>query len=382
MKRPIIFLLFIALTSNVLTAQPYPKGQYPFDNPYAFGLDLSFVNQREGQRNQVYYDTDGTPKPAMQIFRDHGFNWGRLMICNEPSPLGQSLEYVVAGAKDLKKYGYHFALDFMMSNGWANPMTQPTPDAWKEMKHEERVKAVYDFVFHVISTLKENGVMPEIVQIGNEIGNGFLWPDGRIWYGDEKRDQSHWKEVADYLNAGSKACRDLEDDTHKVKMMLQVDHGADLEMSYTFFTKMKEYNVDYDVVGYSFYPWSHGTLVDLRDNLYMTATIFGKPIIVIETGYYSTPSQYYTRKGVASPFPETPEGQKEWFQAVNEIVMNTPNNLGMGLFWWEPMSRGRGFFDDETRIAKPIVESFHKYAYPLIRADGNPRIYDFDEPQR
>lgn len=348
-------------------AQLFP---FPYDNDYAFGLDVSFVKQYEDQGTK-YYDQDGTEKPVLKMFREHGYNWARIMICNEPtSRLPQDLEYVVAAAKDAKQYGYRFLLDMMFSNGWANPMTQPTPSAWVDMNHKDRVKAVYDYVYKVVSRLKAEGVLPQTIQIGNEIGNGFLWPDGRVNYADPGN--SKWANVAEYLNAGARAVRALEDKDRKVKIMLHVDHGGDLEFSQTFFDKMKEFKVDYDVIGYSFYPWSHGTLMDLRDNLHMTALRYGKEIIVVETGYYWRESRYF--KDVPSAFPETPEGQKAWFDAVNEIVLNTPNALGRGVFWWEPMSRGRGFFDDDTRVAKPIIGAFEKYTLPLKRTDGQTRI--------
>lgn len=346
----------------------------PFENPYAFGLDLSFVLQAE-QAGRQYYDVDGTPADPWSIFRDHGYNWGRLMICNEPSSLGQDLDYVLRGAAKLKEHGYHFALDFMMSDGWANPMTQPTPSSFTGISHKERVKAFHDYVLEVITALKDAGTLPEIVQIGNEISNGVFWPDGRVFFGEEKRDRSRWKELCEYLNAGASAIRAVDDG---IQIMLHVDFGGDLEMSDIFFNNMEKYGVDYDMIGYSFYPWSHGSLMDLRDNLYYTIRKWRKPVMVIETGYYSVPSQYFERKGVKAPFPETPEGQKAWFQAVNEIVMAAPDNLGRGVFWWEPMFRGRGFFDDETHKAKPIVEAFEQYAYPMERADGNPRIWDFE----
>lgn len=341
----------------------------PFQNDYAFGLDLSFVKQHE-DRGEKYYDVDGKEKPALQIFSDHGYNWGRVMVCNEPSKLPQDLNYAIAQAKDLKKYDFHIALDMMFSNGWANPLTQPTPSLWVNMTHKERVKAVYDYVYHVVSSLKAEGVLPEMIQIGNEIGNGFLWPDGRVNYA--KPAESKWENVADYLKAGAKAIRELEDKQHKIKIMLHVDHGGDLEFSRTFFDKMKEFKVDYDVVGYSFYPWSHGNLMDLRENLRMTALRYGKEIIVVETGYYSTKNNYH--EPIPFPTPETPEGQKEWLQAVNEVVLATPNGLGRGVFWWEPMARGRGFFDDETHKAKPIVQAFEKYAFPKRRSDRQTRI--------
>ena len=381
MKRSIISLFAAALLlGGSLFAQSvsYSQGQLPYANPYAFGQDLSFVLQAE-RRGTVYYDIDGAQKSPWQIFRDHGFNWARLMICNEPSRLGQGLAYVQEGALKLKEHGYHFALDFMMSDGWSNPMTQPTPSSMANLTHEQRVKAFYDYVLRVMTTLKDQGTTPEIVQVGNEISNGAFWPTGRVFYGEEKRARSHWKEFTDYLKAGSRAVREVDPN---VQVMLHLDFGGDLEMSDIFFGKMIEYGVDYDVIGFSFYPWSHGTLMDLRDNLYYTIRKYRKPVYVIETGYYSEPSDYFEQKGVKGPYPETPEGQKHWLQSVHEIVMAAPDNLGRGVFWWDPMFRGRGFFDDKTRVAKPIVEAFEPWALSTVRPDGNPRIWDFEGDER
>lgn len=342
----------------------------PYHNPYAFGLDVSFVRQQEDNGGK-FMDTDSTIKPCLQIFREHGYNWGRIMICNEPvsGRLQQDIKYVTAAAQELKKYGYKFLLDYMMSNGWANPMTQPTPSLWKDMAHSDRVKAVYQYVRETMTSLKNAGVMPDMVQVGNEIGNGFLWPDGRIRY--DSLDLSRWKEFTDYLTAGIKAIREVAGRDGKVRIMLHVDHGGDIPMTKTFFSKMREYKIDYDVIGFSFYPWSHGTLTDLKDNLWFAAREYGKEIIVVETGYYWRTSNYFRK--AKPPVPETPQGQYEWLEAVNEIVMNTPGGLGRGVFWWEPMSRGRGYFDDNRKV-QPIVTAFEKYTLPADRTDGQTRI--------
>jgi arabinogalactan endo-1,4-beta-galactosidase len=342
----------------------------PYQNDYAFGLDVSFVKQREDNGEQ-YMDTDGVIKPCLQIFKDHGYNWGRIMICNEPtySRLPQDLEYVISAGQDLKRYGYRFLLDYMMSNGWANPMVQPTPSAWKDLSHPDRVEAVYQYIKETMTAFKEAGALPDMVQVGNEIGNGFLWPDGRIRY--DSLQLSKWENVVDYLTAGIKAIREVAGNEERIKIMLQVDHGGDIPMTRTFFDKMREYNVDYDVIGLSFYPWSHGTLMDLRDNLRFAANAYGKEIIVVETGYYWRASNYF--RDNPSPFPETPEGQRQWMESVNEIILDTPNGLGRGVFWWEPMRRGRGYFDEDRKV-QPIIHAFEKYALPVIRTDGQTRI--------
>lgn len=366
LRHPATWILVLLLTSG---SEVFAQN-LPYENDYAFGLDVSFVKQRE-DNGEKYLDTDSTIKPCLEIFREHGYNWGRVMICNEPtaSRLPQNLQYVISAGQDLKKNGYHFLLDYMFSNGWANPMVQPTPSAWKDLSHSDRVKAVYQYIRETMTALKDAGTMPDMVQIGNEIGNGFLWPDGRIRY--DTIQLSKWKNFSEYLAAGIKAVRDVAGKEHKVKIMLHVDHGGDVPMTKTFFDKMGEYKIDYDVIGLSFYPWSHGTLMDLRENLRFAATEYNKEIILVETGYYWRTSNYF--RSNKPPFPETPQGQRLWLEQVNEIVLNTPGGLGRGVFWWEPMSRGRGYFD-EGRKVQPIIHAFEKYALPVHRTDGQTRI--------
>lgn len=339
----------------------------PYANEYAFGVDVSFVKSRV-ERGGEFRD-GGTAKHPLAIFREHGYNWGRIHLCNEPVPrLPQTREYVIASARELRQHGMKFHLDLMFSNGWANPMLQPTPTLWENMTHEQRVQAVYEFCRDTLAAMRDADVLPHMVQVGNEIGNGFLWPSGRLYPEQDK--PSHWSNVADYLKAGIKGIREAAGD-RRIEIMLHVDHGGDVPLTRGFFDQMKQHGVDYDVIGLSFYPWSHGTLLDLRDNLRATALRYAKPIILVETGYYHQPSRDF--KETKPPFPETPEGQRRWLETVNEIVLNTPNGLGRGIFWWEPMMRGRGYFDEQGN-ALPIIEAVEPYALPVRRADGQSRL--------
>ena len=339
----------------------------PYHNDYAFGVDASFVKMHMDQGRE-YRDANEVKHP-LAIFRRHGYNWGRVHLCNGPvQRLPQTLEYVIASGQAIKQHGMKFHLDLMFSNSWANPTLQPTPSLWVDMSHTERVTAVYEFCRDSVASLRDANAMPDMVQVGNEIGNGFLWPEGRLYPLTEKTSQ--WVHVTDYLKAGIKGIKDAAQG-RPVKIMLHVDHGGDIPLTRLFFDTMKEHAVEYDVIGLSFYPWSHGTLLDLKDNLCFTAQRYGKEIILVETGYYFQSSRYF--RTTPPPFPETPEGQRQWLEAVNEIVMGTPNGLGRGIFWWEPMMQGRGYFDTQGH-AQPILQALHKYAYPLKRADGQNRL--------
>src|SRR5947209_8041074 len=148
--------------------------------PYVVGADLSFLRQTE--ERGVHFKDGGVEKPGLQIFRDHGYGWIRLRLFHTPStqprPLPNDLEYTLATAKDAKALGFKFLLDFHYSDTWADPAKQFTPKAWEGKSHAELVAAVRDYTRDTIAAFRAAGVMPEMVQIGNEITPGMLWPDG------------------------------------------------------------------------------------------------------------------------------------------------------------------------------------------------------------
>jgi arabinogalactan endo-1,4-beta-galactosidase len=140
--------------------------------------------------------------------------------------------------------------------------------------------------------------------------------------------------------------------------MIHIDKGGNRKATQAFFDKLNSYRVPYDVIGQSFYPWWHGSLADLRENLAFMANEYHKDIIVVEAAYNWRPTEY---KNKEAPFPETPEGQRQFLEQVNRAVLETPHGLGEGVFWWEPAVTGplrsRGFFGDDGN-ALPVITVF------------------------
>jgi arabinogalactan endo-1,4-beta-galactosidase len=145
------------------------------------------------------------------------------------------------------------------------------------------------------------------------------------------------------------------------KIMIHIDQGGNMARTKAFFDKFLSYGIDFDYIGQSYYPWWHGTLLDLRNNMIFMARAYRKPIILVEVAYCSVPTEYKLKK---APFEETAEGQKEFLQEVNNIVLQTPENLGAGIFWWEPATMGgrstRDFFDEKGNVL-PVISVFDKY---------------------
>ncbi len=318
---------------------------------YAVGADLSFLKQAE-DRGTVFKDNSAA-KPGLQIFRDHGYNWIRLRLFHTPNQLPNNLAYTIALAQAARQLGYKFLLDFHYSDTWADPGKQFIPKSWETMTHAQMVAALRDYTRDIIARFREAGVLPEMVQIGNEITNGMLWPDAKL--------PQNWDHFTDFIKAGIAGVEAGRGDQPRPRIMIHIDKGGDKAATRRFFDKLNTYQVDYDVIGQSYYPWWHGTLLDLRENLAFMANTYHKDIIVVEAAYNWMPGNYRNKP---APFPETPEGQKEFWDSVNQMVMAAPDGRGIGVFWWEPAVTGpltaRGFFDREGN-ALPVITVFDKY---------------------
>ncbi len=334
---PVLFALLIRL----------PAGA----SDYAIGADLSFLKQAE-DRGTVFKE-NGEGKPGLQIFKDHGYNWIRLRLFHTPTQLPNSLEYTIALAKAARELGFKFLLDYHYSDTWADPGKQFLPKAWEGKSHAELVEAVFEYTRDTTAAFRQAGVLPDMVQIGNEVSNGMLWPDGKL--------PANWDNFADLVKAGIAGVESGKGSQPRPRIMMHIDKGGNRVFTKNWFDKLHSYHINYDVIGQSYYPWWHGTLLDLRENLIFMAYEYRRDIIVVEAAYNWAPREYTKRP---APFPESPEGQREFWEEVNRAVQAAPLGLGKGVFWWEPAVSGarggRGFFDQDNN-ALPVMRVFDRF---------------------
>jgi arabinogalactan endo-1,4-beta-galactosidase len=152
---------------------------------FIIGADISWVQEQEA--NGIRWSDEGAEKDILAILKDHGFSWVRLRIFVNPSAEGGyskegfcDLAHTLEMARRIKAAGMGFLLDFHYSDTWADPGHQRKPQTWANRHGSDLEKAVYDHTRDVVEELKKQETLPDIVQIGNEISNGMLWPDGKV----------------------------------------------------------------------------------------------------------------------------------------------------------------------------------------------------------
>jgi beta-galactosidase len=281
------------------------------------GADISFLPQLEARG--MKFSDKGVTKDAISILKDHGVNYIRLRLFNNPSTdKGYSpkqgfcdLPHTLAMAKRIKAAGMKFLLDFHYSDYWADPQQQYLPVAWKGLSFNTLKDSFYRYTKEVLVQLKRQGTLPQMVQVGNEINHGLDWPDGHI---------GNMNQLADLLKEGVKAIRDVDP---SIIIMMHIALGGQNDESRFFLDNIINRGVPFDVIGESYYPKWHGTLDDLRNNLSDLALHYRKPVIVVE---YS-----------------------QLKQEVNDIAFNLPGDLGRGTCIWEPLNTWESIFDKDGK---------------------------------
>jgi arabinogalactan endo-1,4-beta-galactosidase len=324
---------------------------------YAVGADVSFLAKCE--QDGVVFKEDGQPRDVLGLLREHQYNWVRLRVFHDPAitadKLPNDLDYTLALAQRAKAKGFHILLDLHYSDTWADPEHQPMPAAWSRLKHKQLVQQVFAYTRDVIAAFAREGLMPDMVQVGNEVTTGMLWPDGKL--------PDNWDNFTDLLKAGIEGVDAGRGSAPKPRIMVHIERSGDYDAAVWFFDNLIAHHVHFDVMGLSYYPFWHGGIHKFRNNLHDLALRYGLPIVVVETAYNWTPGT----NGKKYDFPESPAGQKQFLAAVDEAVHAIPNGLGQGVFWWEPAAegalRGRSFFDDNGNVL-PVISVFDRTVTP------------------
>ena len=310
------------------------------------GMDLSTLLEME--RCGAKYFDQGKEMDILDIMKSYDVDTIRLRLWNDPKsetgePYGagnNDLAETLAIGKRVSDAGFGVLLNFHYSDFWADPGKQFKPKAWASYGVEELEKAVYDFTKESLTAVLDAGVNVTMIQVGNELSNGLLWPEGKM---------PNYDNIAKFVSAGIRACREIKAD---IPLMIHLDNGGKNELYRDWFDHYVERGEDFDYIGLSYYPFWHGSLQSLEDNMNDIAVRYGKELIVAEVsmGYAMEDYKSYEkledseRKGYATrqelvdkiEYPMTVQGQVDFTKDFLNRVAHVADDKGCGFFWWEP----------------------------------------------
>ncbi len=336
------------------------------------GADISSLKKSE-DFGGVYRYPDGTEAGALDILKDYGMNYARLRVFVDPADDYHNKEKILEIAQRLKSKDIALLVDFHYSDNWADPGKQIKPAAWQGLDFEELKQAVYDHTFDVCSSLVEQGTPPQMVQVGNEINAGLLWPDG---------DYNNFDNMADLLKAGHQAVKDCSSDT---QVMLHIAEGGDNSLARWWFDNITRRDVPFDVIGISYYPFWHGSMPELQANLNDITARYDKDVIVVETAYAFTEAEDDDLENIANPslmvagYPYTPEGQHAMLSDIMTVVRGVNGGRGIGIFYWDATwtaVEGNGWDNEDPQSGNAwenqALFDFDDRALPALEAFLNP----------
>lgn len=303
-------------------------------NDFIRGMDASAVLSVE-KSGAKYYGYGGKEQDVFETLAESGVNYIRLRVWNDPyDENGNGYgggDNDVATAIELGKratqYGMKVNIDFHYSDFWADPKRQHAPKAWEGMSADEKADVLYDFTKESLTQILDAGVDVGMVQVGNEINNGMS-------------DETDVPAVMELLSAGSRAVREIADSYGKdIQIVLHYTNIEDNEEVDTMAANLKEYGVDYDIFGLSYYPFWDGTNENMQNVAKNIMDRYGKKVVIAETSYC------YTEKdgdGFGNSFDgieDAVDGYAPTVQSQATMIRDicaAANEVGViGVFYWE-----------------------------------------------
>jgi len=295
------------------------------------GGDVSSLYRGE-QDGGVYYTASGKQENALDILGDAGMNYVRLRVWVNPQDGFNDEAQLLALSRQARRYHMPILLDLHYSDTWADPGHQTTPAAWASDDYAQLQTDVYNYSKQVVSDMVAQGTAPAMVQVGNEINCGMLWPIGYC---------SDFTQLAGLLKSGIAG---VEAAAPHARIALHNAASSDLATLEWWYSTAIADGVPFDVIALSYYDYWHGRLDVIQNDLDALAAEYGKPLMLAETAYpWTMDNADSTSNSVNAAdttldagYPATPAGQAANFRDVLSVVQAVPDGLGLGAFYWEP----------------------------------------------
>ncbi|WP_321479909.1 glycosyl hydrolase 53 family protein [uncultured Bacteroides sp.] len=327
----LVTLLFLPFMS--CSDDDNPAGLVEETSTFAKGADVSWLTQMEAS-GKTFYNAAGAPMDCLKLLQSLGMNSIRLRVWVNPADGWCNKEDVLAKAWRASKLGMRVMIDFHYSDTWTDPSKQAKPATWENLSLSGLEDAVSAHTVDVLTALKDEGVTPEWVQVGNETGNGMLWDEGKA--------SVNMVNYAALSNAGYDAVKSVFPDT---KVIVHLQNGNDNALFRWLFDGLKSNGAKWDVIGMSLYPSADNWQTmndDCVANMNDMISRYGKEVMLCEVG-------------MAWDAPEVAEA------FLTDLITKSKAIEGdkcLGVFYWEPEAYGGwnnyalGAFDDS---GKPTV---------------------------
>lgn len=333
-------LMVLAGTQNEVKAER-SNADY---SDFIRGADVSMLKDIEDLGGEFY--DNGVKKDALEIMKNHGANYVRLRLWVDPydsegnSYGGGSNDFntTLYLAKRAQEKGMKVLIDFHLSDYWADPGTQSKPKAWENLSYDELKTTLYNYMKNTLNDFKNQGVVPNMVQVGNETSSGILWDEGKIG-----GDYTDFTQLAELLNQAISGVRASVG--NQTKIVLHLDNGGNNSLYRWWFDGVTGcgFDLDFDIIGLTYYPMWHGTMDDLQYNLNDISARYNKDVMIVETAYAFTladgdglGSSFSPQDEEIGGYPASVQGQKDFMSDLESVILNVPGNRGLGFFYWEP----------------------------------------------
>ncbi|MCA2016433.1 glycosyl hydrolase 53 family protein [Vibrio tritonius] len=308
------------------------------------GMDVSMLPELEAL-GAKYYD-QGKQEDAITIMQAHGINYIRARLWVNPQSSdhkafgggNSTLDRAIELGKRAHAHGMKYLLDIHYSDFWTDPGKQMKPQSWEKLPFDKLVTKVYDYTDQVMKAHRQAGVVPDMVQVGNELNSGMLWPDGKSWGGDGKE----FDRLSKLLKAGIKGVRDNTQTGETIPVMLHLAKAGDNGAFRWWFDEITKHQVQYDVIGMSYYPFWHGPMNKVQENLNDVIARYHKPVMLVETSFPFTSkngdslANGYAENKPIEGYPISVNGQAHFLNDIMMMLNNLPNKMGLGIVYWEP----------------------------------------------
>lgn len=366
-----IYNTIMAVVATLLFASCQSKQENP-DPDFWLGADISWATEMETYGHKLYNQA-GEERECTALMKELGLNAVRLRVWVDPSAHGNwcNKEDLLVKCQRAKELDMAIMVDFHYSDWWADPAKQNIPASWSGHNYEQMKQDLANHTIEVLQYLKDNGIEPKWIQVGNETRNGFLWSVKSNEWGwpilDENGNttitesmghaRNNPEQYAGFFATGYDACKQV---FPQAIVIAHLDNGFDQELYDWNLGILVEHGAKFDMIGMSLYPYwamdggyrddAETTITDCIANIRHVSEKFGCDVMIVETGFY-----------VDEEKPEVLEaGRKQLARVIRESI-NETNGRCKGVFYWEPECKPSqyrlGAFTEEGKPTV-IMEAF------------------------